>query len=236
MRRDAHVTRLALASIAPARSTPACFPGACVPGAEKRASVRTWPCNPVAGRLDDPGLAGDLAKVRGGEHRTIELKFPNDDPAVERACQQIQQSLAEFRVTIKLAPRSPADFRRQVTIDTDFQLAYWHFDFADDWFDLSSLLDPHRVGQPGKGRNFMSYQPSADFATLLARTESHRDFGELRAAMRQLHAEFRKEMPFIPLWHLDTHVLASSRLRTEPVVPLLDPLAPFLFIDQWTLK
>jgi peptide/nickel transport system substrate-binding protein len=196
----------------------------------------TWPCNPLAGRLDDSGLAGSLASAR--EPIKLELKYPSDDPAVERACQQIQQTLSEYKITIRLAPRSPAELRKQVTIDTDFQLAYWHHDFADDWFDVGGLLDPHRIGPPGQmgDRNFMSYTPSPDFAALLVRTQSHRDFGELRIAMRQLHVEFRKEMPFIPLWHLDTHVLASSRLRTEPAVPLLDPLAPFLFVDQWMLR
>jgi len=103
---------------------------------------------------------------------------------------------------------------------------------------VGGWLDPRRIGPPGRlgDRNFMSYTPSPDFAALLARTQVHRDFGELRVAMRQLHLEFRKEMPFIPLWSLDTHVLASSRLRTEPAVTLLDPIAPFLFVDQWTLK
>jgi ABC-type transport system substrate-binding protein len=197
----------------------------------------TWPCNPIAGRLDDSGLAGSLAAGRP-EPVKLELKYPNDDPAVERACQQIQQQLAEYKITIRLAPRTPADLRKQVTVDTDFQLAYWRHDFADDWFDIGGLLDPHRIGPPGQtgGGNFMSYTPSPDFAALLVRSQSHRDFGELRIALRQLHLEFRKEMPFIPLWNLDTHILATSRLRTEPAVPLLDPLAPFLFVDQWTLK
>jgi hypothetical protein len=54
--------------------------------------------------------------------------------------------------------------------------------------------------------------------------------------MRQLHVEFRKEVPFIPLWRLETHVLASSRLRTDPAVPLLDPLSPFVFVDRWVLN
>jgi len=196
----------------------------------------TWPCNPLAGRLDDSGLAGSLAPGHG--EIKLELKYPGDDAAVERACQQIQQSLSEYKIAIRLAPRSPADLRKQVMIDTDFQLAYCQHDFADDWYDVGGWLDPRRIGPPGRlgDRNFMSYTPSPDFAAILSRTQVHRDFGELRVAMRQLHLEFRKEMPFIPLWSLDTHVLASSRLRTEPAVTLLDPIAPFLFVDQWTLK
>lgn len=199
----------------------------------------TWPCSPLAGRLDDPGLARRLADDRRGEPLTLELKFPSDDLAIERACQQIQQTLGEYKITIKLTPRSPAEFLKQVVTENDFQLAYWRYDYPDEWYGLGGLLDPQRAGPPDKpgDRNFMGYVPSQDFGTLLARTQSHRDFGELRTAMRQLHVEFRnREMPFIPLWSLDTHVLASSRLRTVPAVPLLDPLAPFLFADQWTLR
>jgi ABC-type oligopeptide transport system substrate-binding subunit len=94
------------------------------------------------------------------------------------------------------------------------------------------------MARPGTAdtRNFMSYEPSAEFAGLLGRSQKLRDFADLRATMRQIHVEFRKDMPFIPLWHLDTHVLASSRLKTEPAVPLLDPLAPFGFIEHWTLR
>jgi ABC-type transport system substrate-binding protein len=197
-----------------------------------------WPCSPVAGRLDDPDLAREIAKSRGGDPITLELKFPNDEPAVERACQQIQHQLGEFGIQVKLAPRTPAELRKQVVVETDFQLAYWRHEFADDWYDVGALLDPQRIGVAGGAavRNFMSYRPSQDFAGILARTQSHRDFDELRTAMRQLHVEFRKEAPFIPLWRLETHVLAASRLKTEPAVPLIDPLAPFVFIDRWVLR
>jgi ABC-type transport system substrate-binding protein len=197
-----------------------------------------WPCSPVAGRLDDPDLAREIAKSRGGEPLALELKYPNDEPAVERACQQIQHQLGEFGVNIRLAARTPAELRKQVVVETDFQLAYWRHDFSDDWYDVGALLDPQRIGVPGGWaiRNFMSYRPSQDFAGVLARTQSHRDFDELRTAMRQLHVEFRKEAPFIPLWRLETHVLASSRLRTEPAVPLIEPLSPFIFVDRWILK
>jgi hypothetical protein len=43
-------------------------------------------------------------------------------------------------------------------------------------------------------------------------------------------------MPFIPLWHLDTHVLVSDRLETRPAPGQLDPLAPFSHADEWRLK
>jgi hypothetical protein len=199
----------------------------------------TWPCSPLAGRLDDPDLARRLADERRGEPVTLELKYPAGEPLVERACQQMQQTLGEYKITLKLAPRPIADFRKQVLLEHDFQLAYWRFDFADEWFDLGAWLDPQRIGPPDRpgNRNFMGYVPSADFGALLARTQSLRDFGELQKAMRQLHLEFgSREMPFIPLWTLDVHVLASTRLRTVPAAPLLDPLKPFLFIDQWTLQ
>ena len=113
----------------------------------------------------------------------LELKYPADDPAVERACQQIQQSLSEYKIAIRLAPRSPADLRKQVTIDTDFQLAYCQHDFADDWYDVGGWLDPRRIGPPGRlgDRNFMSYSPSPDFASLLA---AHAGASRLRRIAR----------------------------------------------------
>ena len=52
----------------------------------------------------------------------------------------------------------------------------------------------------------------------------------VRQAMRQLHATSATEMPFIPLWYLDTHAPLAAGLTTAPAQ--LDPLAPFTHIEQ----
>jgi hypothetical protein len=147
----------------------------------------------------------------------------------------IQKQLAEIQVPLKLIPLEPDELRRKVEVETDFHLAYWHYDYTDDWFSPAGLFDPKAQGSGN--RNFMRYQPSADFGATLARCQDRRDFGEVRKAMQRLHAVFRTtEMPFIPMWHLDTHVLVADRLQVEPAVALLDPLAPFVHVDQWRFR
>jgi ABC-type transport system substrate-binding protein len=164
---------------------------------------------------------------------TLDLKYPSGDPAVERACEMIKQQLAEHKVTLQLTPLEPAELRQKVEVETDFHLAYWHHDYPDEWFSPAGLFDPKARGLGN--RNFMGYRPEAQFDQLLTRCQNRRDFGELRRAMQQLHAEFRTEMPFIPLWHLDTHVLIHSSLHVHPSVALLDPLAPFTHVERWAL-
>ena len=82
----------------------------------------------------------------------------------------------------------------------------------------------------------MNYVPPSDFQDILARCQDRRDFGAVRRAMRQLHATFAAEMPFIPLWHLDTHALLAAGLTTVPSAAQFDPLAPFTHVEQWAVK
>jgi peptide/nickel transport system substrate-binding protein len=196
----------------------------------------TWPCSPlVSPTLDQPDLARSLIDPRR-KPVALELKYPADDPAVERACQMMQKQLEELKagVTLKLKAEPPAELRRRVESENDFQLAYWHYDYPDDWFSPAGLLDPKATGLGN--RNFLGYVPPPDFDAVLARCQNRRDFAEVRKAMQRLHDVFVKEMPFIPLWHLDTHLLIHAGLETVPPAGQLDPLAPFTHIERWTLK
>ena len=94
---------------------------------------------------------------------------------------------------------------------------------------MAELLGP-------RARAYTDYKPSTEFDGLLAKAESRRDFGKLKEAMQQLHLKFEREMPFVPLWCLDVHAITDSRLQTDPLVPLLDPLAPFAKIANWSLS
>jgi ABC-type oligopeptide transport system substrate-binding subunit len=137
-------------------------------------------------------------------------------------------------VTLKLKVEPPDELRRRVEVETDFQLAFCHYDYPDDWFSPAGLLDLKAKGLGN--RNFLGYVPPPDFDQLLARCQARRDFGAVRTAMRQLHAEFVQQMPFIPLWHLDTHLLIHAGLEVVPPAGQLDPLAPFTQIERWALK
>src|SRR5207302_11496664 len=141
--------------------------------------------------LDDPPAAitardsaefrTALGADRSAKEREFELKYPAGDPAVEKACRMIAEQVAELKPSFKIKPVAvPAnDLWRQIEFNNDYQLAFRHFDYADDWFNPAGLIDPSaRVGSGG--RNFLGYKPSETFAPLLARCQDRRNFGELR--------------------------------------------------------
>ncbi len=144
--------------------------------------------------------------------------------------------MADLKCGVTLKPKAveAADYHKRVFLERDFQLAYWHYDYPDEWFSPAGLFDPS--AQDFQQRNFMRYDPPAEFQQLLLRCQDRREFGEVRRAMQQLHAAFVAEMPFIPLWHLDTHALLATGLTTVPPAAQLDPLSPFTHVEQWSVK
>lgn len=209
----------------------------------------TWPCSPlvVKGALDNPeGAQGirDTTEYKNalgadsrGKPREFELKYPEGDPAIEKACQMIAKQVEDVKAnfTIKPVAVPPEKLWKQIEHDTDFKLAFRHYDYPDDWFSLAGLLDPSVPAGAGS-RNFMAFKPSEVFEPVFRRCQDRRDFGKLREAMHKMHEEFVEELPFIPLWHLDTHVLISQQLETRPAAGQLDPLRPFVHIDEWRFK
>jgi ABC-type transport system substrate-binding protein len=193
----------------------------------------TWPCSPLAGRLDDPDLASRDRKP-GSPSVELELKYPDGDPAVAEACKRMAEQVAEVKagVTLRLKAVPAADYHRQVFESRDFQLAYWHHDYRDDWFSPAGLFErsANDVG------NFMHFVPSKEMHELLLDCQDRRQFGAVQEAMQRLHLTFAAEMPFIPLWHLDTHALLAAGLTTVPPAAQLDPLAPFTHVEQWSIR
>lgn len=197
-----------------------------------------WPCNPLAGQLDDANLARRLAADRRGARLELDLKYPGGDPAVAEACKLIARQVADVNGGVTIVPKAvdPADYHQTVFLNRDFRLALWHYDYPDEWFGQGGLFAFDPAAQGHLGRNFLGYNPSAEVKALLARCQDRRDFAAVRTAMRQWHMEFLKEMPVVPLWHLDTHALLAAGLTTVPQAGLLDPLAPFTHIEQWAVK
>jgi ABC-type transport system substrate-binding protein len=196
----------------------------------------TWPCSDIAGSLDDPFQVGDLARKLKGRKVDLDLKYPGGDPAVAEACKLIARQVTELNCGVTIVPKvvDAADYYQQIVYSTDFRLAYWHHDYPDEWFSQAGLFDPAARGLGN--RNFIGYVPPADVQGMLSRCQDRRDFGEVRTAMRQWHAAFAREMPIIPLWHLDTHALLANGLTTVPAAGQIDPLAPFTQIEQWSIK
>jgi ABC-type oligopeptide transport system substrate-binding subunit len=196
----------------------------------------TWPCSRSASSpLDDPYLAGGLRKDKSDKVQ-LELKYPDGDQVIAQACKRMAEQVAGLNagVTLLLKAVEPDKYYQEVVFDTDFKLAYWHYDYPDDWFSPAGLFD--QSARSHGGRNFMGYVPPTDIQALLTRCQDRRDFGVVREAMHRLDASFRTEMPFIPLWHLDMHALLAAGLTTVPPAAQIDPLAPFSHIEQWSVK
>ena len=197
----------------------------------------TWPCDPKhASSLDDADLARGLRKKGADRVAPLVLKYPDGDPIIAQACKLMAEQVAGLNAGVTLKPIAvdASKFYEEVVFNNDFELAYCHYDYPNDWFSPAGLIDPPARGHGG--RNFMGYVPPYALQELLTRCQDRRDFGVVRRAMQQLDASFRTEMPFIPLWHLDTHALLATGLTTVPPAALLDPLAPFTHIEQWTVK
>ncbi|MFO0807219.1 MAG: ABC transporter substrate-binding protein [Gemmataceae bacterium] len=192
----------------------------------------TWPCNPQARRLDDADLARDRATVRKDRPPIeLSLKYPAEDPLAEKACQEIVRAFegGSYGVTLRAIPVAADLFEPSIVRAKDYQLAYRHHDYEDEWFNPIEVLGP-------RTRVYTMFKPSTEFDRLLRLTESRRDFRFLQESMQRLHRDFATEMPFVPLWSLDVHAMIDSRLTTDPLPSLIDPLAPFAKIANWSLQ
>jgi hypothetical protein len=144
----------------------------------------------------------------------------------------------------------PEVLKKNVEIDHDYDLAYIPFDYTDELFRLDTLLDPQASGRGG--RNFLGYLTdnltSLDGDRRLKQTlqeiRQYRDFNrQVKDKMWESHQLFLKQMPFVPLWQLDRHLLAANSLEIvfddprSPVSPtLLDPSVLFTGIEGWRIK
>ncbi len=114
----------------------------------------------------------------------------------------------------------------------DYELAYHHWDFADDNYWLWPLFDPHPDALGKGGSNVLGYTNDAKLQTLLRSAMSHRQFSAVRDIQQSVHAHFYERMPLIPLWQLDETCAAHTSLAA----PGLDPQRPFARIVDWRIN
>ncbi|MCI0641633.1 MAG: ABC transporter substrate-binding protein [Gemmataceae bacterium] len=201
--------------------------------------VKSWAVSPPPRVPEDPlqpELAVSLAKkaVKTLGKIRVTLKYPNNDPAVVAACsglaQQVTQISAEADggLEIQLVPLPPAQMRQAIH-DRDFDLAYHHFDFPDDYFSLWPLFDPHPEALRPGGSNFLGYENDAALQSLLRAALSHRQFSAVRDVQHSIHAHLYERMPLIPLWQLPARFAVAPSLSPGPI----DPLAPFVDLRAW---
>jgi len=188
-------------------------------------SPGTWPCDPDAMSLDDATLARAELKNARLPDRPLSLVYPSADPAVGQACALIIEQLRAVGMIAEARPLAGETFTRAVEADRDFDLAFRHFDFADDWFEPTGLFLPPVGGTAG-----------ARIEDALARGAARAEFSALRDARRRLHRECREAMPFVPLWTLDVHVVVRGVVETDPALERIDPLAPLRDIIGWRVN
>src|SRR5262249_9099518 len=127
---------------------------------------------------------------------------------------------------LKLVPRAPADLRREVERDFQYDLAYYSWDYPDHTYWLWPLFAPH------EGQNLFGY-PDSELQSAVRQLLTHREFARVQELTHQIHKRFHEEMPFIPLWQLDTHLVVHPHLELPPQ---LDAMAIFSDVDQWKLE
>lgn len=194
----------------------------------------SWAYDPKAAPADPYllTLARPLAKeVLKGRRDGLKLRllYPSGDEAVELACKLIKKQVQDLDVglDLELTARAPADLRRDVEVDHQYDLAYYSWDYPDHTYWLWPLFDPRG------GRNFLGYRDDAELEALFRQLLSHREFARVRALTHQVHAHLVAHMPLIPLWQLDTHLVLHPRLELPGP---LDAQALFSDVDLWELK
>lgn len=185
----------------------------------------TWPCDPEALSLDDDTLAHAELKSARIPDQPLSLLFMASDPAAQRACELMAERLKAVGVRVEPKGQTADAFTRAVEADRDFDLAYRHFDFADDWFTPTGLFSTPIGGAA-----------AARLDEALARCAARAEFTALRDARRRLHRECREVMPFIPLWTLDVHVVLRKSVVVDPPAERIDPLAPLRDVARWRVS
>jgi ABC-type oligopeptide transport system substrate-binding subunit len=193
----------------------------------------SWACDPNQGyRVGYAKSFYKDAEHEGAANKVITLKYPADDPRVEKAMQLIHDQVkAEIGVDLRLKPLPLDKLREQVEGSHDYDLAYYHYDYASDAYWLWPLFDPEGAKGPRQS-NFLGYINDGDLLQQFGRVKAYRDPVKVQSEMQLLHRILFDKMPLIPLWQLDSHVAMSPALKPTP----FDPLLVFTDVEQWKLE
>jgi len=177
-----------------------------------------------------------ILKPAGGPPDHRPRTVPRGDPALAAAmtalAEQIQTNLSEVHpVKIDLKAVS-ADTLKNDLETTNFDLAYWHYDFPDDTFWLGPLFAPKKpFNNAANAENIFGFDDPVLLAEL-KKSIDYRDFGEMQKCTHRIHRILVDQVPVIPLWQLDPlHALHQS-VKATP----FDPQRVFTDIEKWRLK
>jgi ABC-type transport system substrate-binding protein len=184
----------------------------------------------------------ELAKIMADKARAavgaigLTLAYPDDDPAVKEACERIRAQVKDHcGIELKLEAVSPYRLREMVEKEHSYQLAYYHHDYPDETYNLWPLLNAKNMDRPG-GCNYLGYKPDESLMTELIKAQSFRDVEQVKKHTHEVHRHFAAQVPFIPLWQLDTHIAIHRDVTTYPAnVDALDPLRVFKDVERWQM-
>ncbi|MHB1421976.1 MAG: ABC transporter substrate-binding protein [Gemmataceae bacterium] len=200
----------------------------------------SWACKPADGNAGNkssrPLFDRDAAKTQAQQKAVLDavkagplkLKYPDDNPALDDAMKELCSQVEDLTgVVLEPTPLPPHLLREDVEL-TNYDLAYYHYDFPDKIYWLAPLFGP----PPGKedGNNIFKFN-NVTLTRLLEDTKSYRDFAMVRKFQWQTQEELNKQMPFIPLWQLDPLLVYRSEVKPDG----LDPLLVFTNIEDWRI-
>jgi ABC-type transport system substrate-binding protein len=195
----------------------------------------TWAVPPAPPKLFRFEQAKFEAEKAAGKPDRLTLKFV-DNPLAREACNQIKQQVARAGINLDLVPLSPADLHKAVYLEWNYDLAYMPFDYADNTFSLRGLFEEEGRNTDRGERNFLGYRPDPKISQSLSIIRGTRNRDEITKAKHRLYNAFEDQMPFIPLWQLDFHILINNNVQTVPSANQLDPLTIFDQVDEWRLN
>jgi ABC-type transport system substrate-binding protein len=192
----------------------------------------SWACKPAKDGNKDGQTLFDPNRARiqkpQGKVGPFQLKYAADNPAVDEAMKDLCAQVKELTgVVLEPTPRTSYQLRDDVEKVKDYELAYYHYDFPDECYWLAPLFAP----PPGtEDTNIFKYN-NPDLSRLLDGVKSFREFAKVQEHQRLTQDLLNREMPFIPLWQLDS--LMAYRRSVEPSA--FDPLLVFDNIEDWHL-
>ena len=216
----------------------------------------TWaaPVDPAPLFSQDVAGARFQAYKQGRGSGTLGLLYPADDPQAKAACERIKAQVEAAGGGLQLAPEGvePRELVRRVEDEFRYDLAYVPFDYPDDWYPLAlaALLDPAAAG--AGGRNWFGYAAAGagrgpedePLDQALADARARRDPAKLGLLARTIHRRFNETVPFVPLWHLDRHMVIATAVKvvldggggSGTAERLPDPVTLFGSVGRWRME
>jgi ABC-type transport system substrate-binding protein len=137
-------------------------------------------------------------------------------PAPMRLAERLQAELAEIGVRAKLreAPSWSAYIDQTTRGDYELALLGWQADTTDPNDFLSALLASEAIGSTNRSRH-----RSEAMDGLLKQGRRASDPGERAAIYRQAQAQFQKDMPWVPLYHVSVFTAYRREVHGLSVGP-----------------